>query len=189
MDCFPDYCLACDKQIVDGLYCSQACRLADLERAGSTPTSPLTPLSMSLAPPHWDAAPLDYAATFQLSPTFDFTSRTSLHPNVSLGSPLSSEPRPQRSALQHTYSTPVTPRRSLTPSSSRSSLSSNSSSLRSREASAGLSEEAKNELKGYFDSFEHIRERRRRSYPVPHQAAADTSPSGMTPICGYDDEQ
>lgn len=27
-----DFCLSCDKQIEDGLYCSQACRLADYQR-------------------------------------------------------------------------------------------------------------------------------------------------------------
>ncbi|KAI9886880.1 MAG: hypothetical protein M1823_001316 [Watsoniomyces obsoletus] len=29
----PDFCLACDRQTTGGVYCSQACRLADLERA------------------------------------------------------------------------------------------------------------------------------------------------------------
>jgi len=198
MDCFPDYCLACDKQIVDGLYCSQACRLADLERAGSTPTSPLTPLSVSLASAQWDAASLNDACTFQLAPASDFAPRTSspvqgrLNSSISFSSPFSSQPGTQQSAPQHTYSAPVTPRRSLTPSSSRSSLSSNSSSLHSLRVSGGLSEEAKNELKSYFDSFDHIRERRRRSFPIPQQAVhacGSALQRGMTPVRGYDDEQ
>ena len=43
MDCFQDFCLACDKQCTEGSYCSQACRLAELERASNAPTSPTTP--------------------------------------------------------------------------------------------------------------------------------------------------
>ena len=35
MDWSPDYCLSCDRQTEGGAYCSQACRLADLEKAKS----------------------------------------------------------------------------------------------------------------------------------------------------------
>lgn len=33
MDCFQDFCLVCDKQCDGAVYCSQSCRLADLENA------------------------------------------------------------------------------------------------------------------------------------------------------------
>ncbi|KAF2864124.1 hypothetical protein K470DRAFT_254458 [Piedraia hortae CBS 480.64] len=40
MECFHDFCLACDKES-SGPYCSQACRLADQDK-GSAPSSPST---------------------------------------------------------------------------------------------------------------------------------------------------
>ena len=40
MDCIVDFCIGCDKTAVDGVYCSEKCRLADLERSGSVPSSP-----------------------------------------------------------------------------------------------------------------------------------------------------
>lgn len=43
MDCFQDFCLHCDRDCADGPYCSQQCKLADLER--SNPSSPTTLMS------------------------------------------------------------------------------------------------------------------------------------------------
>lgn len=68
-DCFPEYCLSCDRQCTEGPYCSQACRTADFERSGSprpshTPYSTLsTPTSASSS---WSSA------GFHLPPALDF---------------------------------------------------------------------------------------------------------------------
>ncbi|KAF2720781.1 hypothetical protein K431DRAFT_304032 [Polychaeton citri CBS 116435] len=118
MDCFQDFCLACDSACSEGPYCSQACRLADIERSSgsTTPTSPSyvrTPSSKR-------------AETSYFSQS------------------LSQDPR------------------ALTPSSSRSSLSSNSSSP-NQASSQSLSYQAQHQLQGYYSSFDQTRAAKRRS--------------------------
>lgn len=148
MDCFLDFCLACDKQTTDGLYCSQACRLADLERAGSSaPVSPSAPGSIGHAGSH-----TSHSFGFFLSSNFDFgssTSNTNSH---------DSSVSPNRQTA-----TPKTRReRVLSPSTSRSSLASavSNSSIAPTQA---MSEEAQHELQAYVSSFDSIREMKRRS--------------------------
>ncbi|GAB7330217.1 hypothetical protein MBLNU13_g01878t1 [Cladosporium sp. NU13] len=97
MDCFQDFCLACDKQC-EGSYCSQSCRLADLERAPQSGCSSPTTEHSS-----WESSQPGYV----LTPAYNFTERD--HKRLSTSSSSSSGP-------------------SLTPSSSRTSLSSASSS-------------------------------------------------------------
>jgi hypothetical protein len=126
MDCFPDFCLSCDKQTSEGLYCSQACRLADVEKAGSsTPSSPFTPTMESSSHSY-----------FQLPEAFSF-----------------------KPASLSTFTESSLPRRALSPSSSRSSLSSSAGS----QAGNAISEQARTELQTYVSAFDQTREMKRRS--------------------------
>ncbi|KAL1586747.1 hypothetical protein WHR41_04519 [Cladosporium halotolerans] len=99
MDCFQDFCLACDKQC-EGSYCSQSCRLADLEKAPTSASTPTTPRSEH----GWDSAHPGYV----LTPAYNFTERDDKRLSTSSSSSSAA--------------------RALTPSSSRTSLSSTSSS-------------------------------------------------------------
>ncbi|KAI5250364.1 hypothetical protein E4T43_00119 [Aureobasidium subglaciale] len=133
MDCFLDFCLACDKQTSEGLYCSQACRLADLEKAGSsTPSSPLSPTMESTSRSYFPTS----STGFQLPETFSF-----------------------KSASMSTFVESSSPRRSLSPSSSRSSLSSSAGS----QSGNTISEAARTELQTYVSAFDQTREMKRRS--------------------------
>jgi hypothetical protein len=99
MDCFQDFCLACDKQC-EGSYCSQSCRLADLEKAPQSGCS--SPLSEHGS---WESSQPGYV----LTPAYNFTERDDKRLSTSSTSSSSGHP-------------------SLSPSSSRTSLSSASSS-------------------------------------------------------------
>ena len=158
----PDYCLACDRQTAGGLYCSQACRLAELETSpcGSEPSSPTTP---SLAP-FWASTEPRRGSGFYLQPAFDFAayrpSTVSPAQAALRGNSMSQMARFTNSFQTLTPSVPLSPsNRVLTPSSSRSSLSSISSN-----SSAGgyLSAQARTELQSYSNSFDVIRNWKRR---------------------------
>ncbi|KAG9839451.1 hypothetical protein KCU68_g9514, partial [Aureobasidium melanogenum] len=133
MDCFLDFCLACDKQTSEGLYCSQACRLADLEKAGSsTPSSPFTPAMDSSSQSYFPSG----SSGFQLPEAFSF-----------------------KPAGTSTFTESSLPRRALSPSSSRSSLSSSAGS----QTGNIISEQARTELQTYVSAFDQTREMKRRS--------------------------
>ncbi|KAI5204001.1 hypothetical protein E4T42_04576 [Aureobasidium subglaciale] len=133
MDCFLDFCLACDKQTSEGLYCSQACRLADLEKAGSsTPSSPFSPTMESTSRSYFPTS----STGFQLPEAFSF-----------------------KPASMSTFVESSSPRRSLSPSSSRSSLSSSGGS----QSGNTISEAARTELQTYVSAFDQTREMKRRS--------------------------
>ena len=146
-----DYCLACDRQTAGGAYCCQICRLADLETSscGSKPVSPST-ANISLPK----------GSSLNLSPSFD----SAAHRRLNYCAP-SLPPRAQASQpiiyfSAQTVATNATPaNRILSPSSSHSSLSSTSS-----KSSQGchLSAQARTELRGYSNSFDLIRNWRRR---------------------------
>ncbi|KAJ9631955.1 hypothetical protein H2203_000356 [Taxawa tesnikishii (nom. ined.)] len=159
MDCFPDFCLACDKQTTDGLYCSQACRLADLEKAGSSaPATPLTPGSFSFEAASWASSHLGTGSGFFLPPAVDFSSY-----KISDKDPQSPKAsQAAQSTQQRTASQPSSPQRGLSPSSSRSSLVSTMSNVVTQ-TSNGISEQARHELSGYVSSFDQTREWKRRS--------------------------
>ncbi|TQS33048.1 hypothetical protein Golomagni_06621 [Golovinomyces magnicellulatus] len=153
-----DYCLACDKQIqVDSAaYCSEACRLAELEKT-STASSQVS--SPGLAPPtSWAAptrAPSVRQSRFYLSPAYDFSN----------AQPYGTTPAAK--SLFEYYTKPAQPTahvaaRTLTPSSSHSSLCSMQST--SSAGDGGVSAKAKKELQAYAVSFEQVRLQRRRSY-------------------------
>ncbi|EMF08506.1 uncharacterized protein SEPMUDRAFT_152152 [Sphaerulina musiva SO2202] len=133
MDCFQDFCLHCDRDSPDGPYCSQHCKLADLER--SNPSSPTSTASQS--------------GRF-------WTQSASL-----------SSSRPQSSYLAWSQSDKqMMDARQLTPSSSRTSLSSASSrttTTTTTTTSGSYSTEAKAQLNDYFSSFDQAKAAKRRS--------------------------
>ncbi|KAF2142515.1 uncharacterized protein K452DRAFT_286932 [Aplosporella prunicola CBS 121167] len=136
-----DFCLSCDKQIAEGAYCSQACRLADLDKASSEC------FSSSMAS--------SYASSnnsgFYLPPAVNFSAyktKTDSPPT----SPAAYSPRQQQSY----FSSNDASKRTLSPSSSRSSLSSVTTPTQ------GLSAEAATQLRGYTQSFDQVRDMRRR---------------------------
>ena len=157
MDCFQDFCLGCDRES-DGPYCSQACRLADLERA-SQPSSP-TSLTASFTSTQQDSSLAGFGtgSGYVLAPAYKFPDRATGYsqPNAS------DDRRPQsyfmRSPAQQSPEESQELQRSLTPSSSRSSLSSTSSSS----GSNAMSEQAKQELQEYFNAFDQTRAAKRR---------------------------
>lgn len=140
-----DYCLTCDKQTSGGAYCCQSCRLADLETSscGSEPGSPTTP---DLP---WPSATL----SFHLSPGFKFAGH-----ETSKSTSLSASP-PTSYFSSHATTDGATGDRILSPSCSRSPLSSDSNKS---PQSCPLSAQARTELRGYFNSFDLIRNWRRR---------------------------
>ncbi|MCJ1255739.1 hypothetical protein MMC24_003556 [Lignoscripta atroalba] len=158
-ECFPSYCLACDRQTGGDPYCSQICRLADLETSscGSEPTSP-TDITLSIS-----SASLSRASgtPFVLPPRFDFSAyRSNTLPSPTAPRPssnifFSTPPQKRTASLNQTVSSP----RVLTPSSSRSSL----TSMQSTSAQEGcMSDQARSELRQYTNSFDQTRDNKRR---------------------------
>ena len=154
-----DYCLACDCQTAGEAYCSQICRLADLETSscGSEPSSP------SSVQPAMSFSPISRSPTagFFLPPAFDFSVYRSTSPTSS-SAPTSPQPlsttcfalTSSRTSSQSTSSPRI-----LTPSSSRSSLSSVQSPPVQGEI---ISTQARSELRDYTNSFDQVRDWRRR---------------------------
>lgn len=147
-----DYCLACDRQTAGGAYCCQSCRLADLETSscGSEPVSSST--TGVLSPPK--------SSGLDLSPIFDSSAHR--RPNCH-APPLSTRVQANQPIIHFSTRTVTADatlaNRVLSPSSSHSSLSSTSS-----KSSQGcyLSAQARTELRGYSNSFDSIRNWRRR---------------------------
>lgn len=138
MDCFQDFCLFCDRESTDGPYCSQQCKLADLEKSSnSIPNSPTSPTS-----------------SYKLAPAYNFQQQRS--PNHD--APTSQSSRPRSNYFMWTEQS-NNDARQLTPSSSRTSLSSTSSST----TAGGYSANAKQQLQDYFSSFDQARAAKRRS--------------------------
>ncbi|KAL2042298.1 hypothetical protein N7G274_004787 [Stereocaulon virgatum] len=138
-----DYCLACDKQTDGETYCSQSCRLADLETSSnwSGPASPTTPSNPTRA------------TGFYLTPAINFSTYKAPTASSQPASPLTSY------FSSHTPSH-VAATKTLTPSSSISSLKSTKSTSSSQ--AGQLSEQIRTELRGYTDSFDNVRNWRRR---------------------------
>ena len=164
-----DFCLGCDRQTVDGEpYCSQACRLADLQRACSLSLSPSnlhSPTSTSRTTAHSTQMNSSAGSGFHLPPAVNFaaykngeqssmqSSSAGLHSRSGHGS-IGSARAPQSSM---TGSSSNSDQR-LTPSSSGTSLSSMSSTAKD----PVYSEEVRNELMGYFAAFGQSRDWKRR---------------------------
>lgn len=134
-----DFCLTCDKQIEHGAYCSQACRLADLDKA-----SDYTTAASSYASSTGSSSSGFYFDTYKTS--------TSAPSSPNLYSPK------QPSYFSHSASPSTSSKRSLTPSSSQTSL----TSMAAASATQGLSAQAASELRSYAHAFDQVRDMRRR---------------------------
>lgn len=152
----PDYCLACEKQTECETYCSQACRLADLEKSSnwSGSSSPSTAT--------WASSTSHKGSGFYLSPAFNFAAHRT--PQTTPDWPASSQSgSPQTSYFSTaTSATHNTPSRTLSPSSSRSSLNSTTTTSSTSSKHNPLSEQARTELRGYTNSFDSTRNWKRR---------------------------
>lgn len=170
MDCFHDFCLGCDRESMSGPYCSQACRLADLEKASTASSSmSSTPTPSPHHQQHLSWSSVESSTDAGAQSTSDRYS--SYSPRT-----LDGESRQPQSFFMATPTTTTTTMtatgpadssllRCLSPSSSRSSLSSAptpSSTEASGVCRGGLSEQALAQLKLYFDSFDTTRTAKRR---------------------------
>ncbi|KAF8474870.1 hypothetical protein BDZ91DRAFT_282241 [Kalaharituber pfeilii] len=163
LDWSPDFCLACDRQSVSGgAYCSQSCRLADLERASGGSSASSSPQAL---PTSW--APPTPGTGFYLPPALNFSSLSSRQPSPSASLPTSRAPfsstPPSAAYSSQSNSASYSPSgrsSSLYPSPSRTSL----SSLQSmpQHETGYLSDKAKNELRDYASSFDLVRDWKRR---------------------------
>ncbi|KAF2471634.1 uncharacterized protein BDR25DRAFT_21921 [Lindgomyces ingoldianus] len=161
-----DFCLSCDRQIAEGAYCSQACRLADLEKAGTN--EPTTPSNLSSS-----ASSSSSSQGFYLPPAVNFsalkTPSTSRGFDMGPSSPhqyystaygsyfASTASQPAAATATSTATARQSQQRSLTPSSSRSSLASAAS-----QSTSGISLQAASQLNGYVRSFDPVRDMKRR---------------------------
>lgn len=136
--CFPLGCLHCDKPTAGDSYCSQACRLADFDTSsvGSEPASPTN-----------SSAPAARSPTngFYLPPAIDFNAYRRSPP------PSGRSSRPTSGYFSTALiDSPPSPR-VLSPSSSRTSLKNDA-----------LSRQVQSELMGYTNSFDQVRDWRRK---------------------------
>ena len=138
-----DYCLACDRQTSGGAYCSQSCRLADLEASSAWNISQTSPSRSTFS----SASSNTTSPGFYLSPAIDWSVYRTQHTTSQL-SYFSSTSSNQSNVNGKT----------LTPSSSRSSLASTSSTASNNKA---FSEEISNQLRDYTNSFDTTRNRRK----------------------------
>lgn len=154
MDCFRDFCLACDRESLEGPYCTPACKRADLEKAkGSAPSSPTRPMAatkLTKARSSPSSSGSDNQFQYVLKPTYTQS-------NTHITTPFRSSTHPVQFPSSFSRGNPGQPRRQLTPSTSRSSLSSASSSS----SQDLIPERARQELQEYFNSFDHARNSRR----------------------------
>ena len=149
-----DFCLSCDKQTTDGAYCSQACRLADLEKAGgSEPASPLSYAS-SVSASSYGSTGSAAGSGFYLSPALNFSAYRNTPPSPRSSTQSTYFQQSSQYAPSHDRQT----NRSLATSSSRASLSSISSSS----GAQGISDQALTQLRSYVSSFDQTRDMRRR---------------------------
>ena len=155
-----DFCLSCDRQIVEGTYCSQACRLADLEKAGSTEQSSQLSSSASSTSSSSNGFYLAPAVNFSAlkTPTrsrgFDFGPSSPQHYYSSNNGAYFAQTASSSTATA--TASRQTQQRSLSPSSSHSSLQSTTQSA------SGISQQAASQLNSYVRSFDQVRDMKRR---------------------------
>ncbi|KAJ3517724.1 hypothetical protein NM208_g14664 [Fusarium decemcellulare] len=147
------FCLACDKQVQSSAdaYCSESCRLADFEKTSTTTSQASSP---GLTSPSYPWSSKSSGSGFYLSPAYDFSN----------AKPYGARHMSQPSYKPYgTEQSTASNTRSLTPSSSHSSLCSMQSTSTTGEPNQ-LSDKARKELRAYAVSFEQVRMQRRRSY-------------------------
>jgi hypothetical protein len=181
------FCLFCDKQTVDA-YCSQTCKLADLEKFSAPESHEYSMDSSEHNLPYTTSKHNKSHTQLQLPPPFNFSAYRQ-HGSRQESPPVS--PRGYTQANQshqyhqyhqthpshqsrHSTNTTAThapnwlhrsqsdyarPQpRSLNTSTSRSSL----SSITSTSTAQGLSDQAMTQLQNYSNSFDHVRDWKRR---------------------------
>lgn len=137
-----DYCLACENQTSGGAYCSQSCRLADLEQCSSWSTPQGSP-SASTFPQEGQIASSN---GFYLTPAIDWSTYKTAYTTT------------QKSLFASNNSRQADTKKALTPSSSHSSLNSTTSASAPRPT---YREEVSSQLREYANSFDTTRNRRR----------------------------
>ena len=156
----PDVCINCEQPTENGAYCSQRCKLANYQPSSCTSSKATSPTT-SESSTHTSNA-FDRESGFQLPPAIDFSSYRTGYPssNPTRG-PAYGQPSYFSSPFPgNANSSRFAPsQRVLTPSTSRSSLSSVSSNS---SQCSGLSDKAQNELRSYSNSFDLIRNWKRR---------------------------
>ncbi|KAJ4294646.1 hypothetical protein N0V90_008337 [Kalmusia sp. IMI 367209] len=160
MEWSPDFCLSCDRQIAEGgAYCSQACRLADLEKASNA--GPQTPSQLSSSASSTGSSTngfylppaVNFSAYKTPTPSRGFDTSYHYYPtnNGSYFAPAASaSSRTSQSQSQSQSQQQQRQRqqqRSLTPSSSRSSLASATSQP------TGISAQAASQLNYYVREY------------------------------------
>lgn len=155
MDWSPDFCLACDRQTDGGVYCGEACRLTEYEKANSG-SEASSPASQRGQIPWPTTKP---STNFHLPPAYDF----SAYKSHAYGT--TTHPRPSQTLFSRPQSSPMiaSSKPTLTPSSSQSSLFSMRSSSSTSSEPIQLSEDSKRELRAYASSFDQSRYQRRQS--------------------------
>ncbi|KAF3393516.1 hypothetical protein DPV78_009368 [Talaromyces pinophilus] len=135
-----DFCLVCDQQTSGaGPYCSQSCRLADLDQNASES-------SLSSYPVYLSSKSTLQSKTSSVSSTQSGSSTVSRQPSGKRSSSSFSTSSNEQSS-------------SLTSTSSQTSLSSLTSTL---SPSAALSNQVRHELQDYSKSFDQVRDWKRR---------------------------
>lgn len=170
-----DYCLACDRQTSGGAYCSQACRLGDLETSSCASSEAASPSSTGHSS-FWASSMSPAKSGFYLQPAIDFGLYRSNHP-LSSPDPRRSKPEYGTSYFSTTFQTQTPPvplpvstttttstttKQTLTTSSSQSSFASMQSKTSTTSRNSGLSTQAKTELRNYANSFDLLRVWKRR---------------------------
>lgn len=136
----PDYCLVCDRQTLGGAYCSQACRLTELD-----------PLSLeSESPSRHTQIPRNSAthSSSRSNTAYSFGSADSNSRTLSV---------PSSYGFTERRSHPTSD--NLAPSPSRTSISSLRSNASQSEMVTG---QARNELRDYASCFDQVRDLKRR---------------------------
>lgn len=136
-----DFCLVCDQQTSGaGPYCSQSCRLADLDQSASESSLSSYPVYLSSK------------SSIQPKPS----SVSSTQSRTATGS---RQPLGKRSSSSFSSTSSNEQSSSLTSTSSQTSLSSLTSTL---SPSAALSNQVRHELQDYSKSFDQVRDWKRR---------------------------
>ncbi|KAL2000757.1 hypothetical protein VTN02DRAFT_2659 [Thermoascus thermophilus] len=142
-----DFCLVCDRQTFGGAYCSQACRLAELDQLSSE-HGRSSPTASNAGKGVTENMPVNSA----MDPT------THRYSAAGFGQPMAA---PISRGYSHLLSD-VTPSSSrvLCPSSSQTSLSSLQSASSSQPLA--LSDRVRDELRDYASCFDQVRDWKRR---------------------------
>jgi hypothetical protein len=158
MDCFSDFCLRCDKQTNGPPFCSQLCKLANVE-----PAPPPRPASAPKYTPFYfesqvvrsrSGKPPPIPAEFRLPPAFNFSAYHHHRTH-----PLTRQTRSPTDANAAVTGSAAQQQPSSQSSSSSTSSTPQTTNLKCR---SRLSAQAEKELQDYAGSFDQIRTAARR---------------------------